>query len=76
LAFKVSPGGYKVLYQPLSEVIHYEGATGELIFLPAPRSTRLLIAQPAEAWADELITRPANGDGYIPATIAPGRKTF
>jgi GT2 family glycosyltransferase len=28
LAFKVRRAGYKVLYQPLSEVIHYEGATG------------------------------------------------
>src|SRR5439155_1081262 len=28
LAFKVRQAGYKVLYQPLSEVIHYEGATG------------------------------------------------
>jgi len=28
LAFKVHRAGYKVLYQPLSEVIHYEGATG------------------------------------------------
>src|SRR5262249_43709266 len=28
LAFKLRRAGYKVLYQPLSEVIHYEGATG------------------------------------------------
>ena len=28
LAFKVRQAGYRVLYQPLSEVIHYEGATG------------------------------------------------
>ena len=28
LSFKVRRAGYKVLYQPLSEVIHYEGATG------------------------------------------------
>src|SRR5205807_5960665 len=28
LAFKVRGAGYRVLYQPLSEVIHYEGATG------------------------------------------------
>ena len=27
LAFKVRKLGYKVFYQPLSEVIHYEGAT-------------------------------------------------
>ena len=28
LAFKVRQAGYRVLYQPLSEVIHCEGATG------------------------------------------------
>ncbi|PYL40519.1 MAG: glycosyl transferase, partial [Verrucomicrobia bacterium] len=28
LAFKIRAAGYRVLYQPLSEVIHYEGATG------------------------------------------------
>ena len=28
LSFKVRKAGYKVFYQPLSEVVHYEGATG------------------------------------------------
>ena len=28
LAFKVQAAGFKVLYQPLSEVFHFEGATG------------------------------------------------
>src|SRR5207248_7569450 len=28
LAFKVRAAGFKVLYQPLSEVFHFEGATG------------------------------------------------
>src|SRR6266568_4323096 len=28
LAFKVRSTGYRVLYQPLSQIIHYEGATG------------------------------------------------
>src|SRR5262249_8833912 len=28
LAFKIRQAGYRVLYQPMSEVIHYEGATG------------------------------------------------
>jgi GT2 family glycosyltransferase len=28
LSFKVREAGYKVLYQPLSEIIHYEGVTG------------------------------------------------
>ena len=45
LSFKVRKAGYKVLYQPLSEVIHYEGATGGPISQQAQRNIRRLTAR-------------------------------
>ena len=63
LAFKVRRAGYKVLYQPLSEVIHYEGATGGTdLSTGAKKHQAINRSTFAEAWADELITKPANGD--------------
>ena len=63
LAFKVRQAGYKVLYQPLSEVIHYEGATGGTDCSTGTKKyqdvNRSIFA---EAWAAELKTRPINGD--------------
>jgi GT2 family glycosyltransferase/glycosyltransferase involved in cell wall biosynthesis len=63
LAFKVRRAGYKVLYQPLSEVIHYEGATGGTDcsagtkkYQDVNRSTF------AKEWAVELMKKPTNGD--------------
>ena len=63
LAFKVRRAGYKVLYQPLSEVIHYEGATGGTdLSAGAKKYQDVNRSTFAETWADELITKPANGD--------------
>ena len=45
LAFKVRRAGYKVLYQPLSEVIHYEGATGGTDLSAAPKNIRTSTAR-------------------------------
>jgi GT2 family glycosyltransferase/glycosyltransferase involved in cell wall biosynthesis len=63
LAFKVRQAGYKVLYQPLSEVIHYEGATGGTDCSTGTKKyqdvNRSIFA---EAWAAELRTKPVNGD--------------
>ena len=63
LAFKVRQAGYKVLYQPISEVIHYEGATGGTDCSSGTKKyqdvNRSIFA---EAWAAELRTRPVNGD--------------
>jgi GT2 family glycosyltransferase/glycosyltransferase involved in cell wall biosynthesis len=75
LAFKVRRTGYKVLYQPLSEVIHYEGATGGTDLSIGTKQhqdiNRLVFA---EAWAEELKGKPANGDVASLEKAAPSRK--
>src|SRR5207248_4209681 len=63
LAFKVRQAGYRVLYQPLSEVIHYEGATGGTdISTGAKKHQEINRSSFAEVWSNELAKRPANGD--------------
>jgi len=63
LAFKVRQAGYKVLYQPLSEVIHYEGATGGTdLSTGTKKHQEINRATFAERWAAELTKKPANGD--------------
>jgi GT2 family glycosyltransferase/glycosyltransferase involved in cell wall biosynthesis len=63
LAFKVREAGYRVLYQPLSEVIHHEGATGGTdISSGAKKHQEINRSTFAEVWSDELAKRPVNGD--------------
>ena len=63
LAFKVRRAGYKVLYQPLSEVIHYEGATGGTdLSAGAKKYQDINRSNFAKAWADELTAKPVSGD--------------
>src|SRR3954452_5171970 len=63
LAFKVRQAGFRVLYQPLSEGIHYEGATGGTnISTGAKKHQEINRSTFAEVWSDELAKRPANGD--------------
>ncbi|MGC2625575.1 MAG: glycosyltransferase [Candidatus Udaeobacter sp.] len=63
LAFKVRQAGYRVLYQPLSEVIHHEGATGGTdLSTGAKKHQEINRSTFAEVWSDELAKRPANGD--------------
>ena len=63
LAFKVRQAGYNVLYQPLSEVIHYEGATGGTDLSTGTKKHQDINRSTfAERWAAELMTKPANGD--------------
>src|SRR5207244_10462572 len=77
LAFKFRRAGYKVLYQPLSEVIHYEGATGGTdLSAGAKKYQDVNRSTFAKAWADELITRPANGDVTFLRQSPPGRKNI
>ena len=77
LAFKVRQAGYKTLYQPLSEVIHYEGATGGTdLSAGAKKHQDINRSTFAEAWADELITKPANGDLAFLRTPPRGRKNI
>jgi GT2 family glycosyltransferase len=77
LAFKVRRAGYKVLYQPLSEVIHHEGATGGTdVTAGAKKYQDVNRTTFAETWAGELITRPANGDVTSLQKPPEGRKNI
>jgi GT2 family glycosyltransferase len=63
LAFKVRQAGYPVFYQPLSEVIHYEGATGGTDLSTGTKKHQEINRSTfAERWANELLAKPANGD--------------
>ena len=63
LSFKVREDGYKVLYQPMSEVIHYEGVTGGTdLAAGTKKHQELNRATFASTWAEILAQRPANGD--------------
>jgi GT2 family glycosyltransferase len=77
LSFKVRKAGYKVLYQPFSEVIHYEGVTGGVDLSTGIKKhqdiNRLTFA---ETWAAELMTKPATGDLTSLHQPPPGRKNI
>ena len=77
LAFKVRRAGYKVLYQPLSEVIHYEGATGGTDLSTGAKQHQTINRSTfAERWVDELIAKPANGDVASLKRSPGGRKSI
>jgi len=77
LAFKVRKAGYKVFYQPLSEIIHYEGITGGTDLAAGTKKhqdiNRLTFA---DAWATELEAKPVNGDLAFLSEARPGRKNI
>ncbi|MGB8341496.1 MAG: glycosyltransferase [Chthoniobacterales bacterium] len=63
LAFKLRQAGYKILYQPLSEVIHFEGATGGTdTSAGAKKYQEVNRAAFVQTWADVLSDKPENGD--------------
>src|SRR5438067_841017 len=63
LAFKVRAAGFKVLYQPLSEVFHFEGATGGTDISTGTKKHQEINRKTfAAKWEEVLATRPANGD--------------
>ncbi len=77
LAFKVRKAGYKVLYQPLSEVVHYEGATGGTDLTTGTKKHQEINRSTfIEAWADELCTKPVNGDVTFLRQAPPHRKNI
>ena len=77
LAFKLRRAGYKVLYQPLSEVIHYEGATaGTDLTAGAKKYQDINCSTFAETWAAELKKKPANGDLVLLHQLPAGRKNI
>jgi GT2 family glycosyltransferase/glycosyltransferase involved in cell wall biosynthesis len=77
LAFKVRKAGYKVLYQPLSEVIHYEGATGGTDVTTGTKKHQDINRSTfVEAWASELSARPVNGDVAFLRQASPHHKNI
>ena len=77
LAFKVRQAGYKVLYQPLGEVIHYEGATGGTDLATGTKKHQDINRSTfAETWAAELVKRPVSGDAAFLRRAATGRKNI
>jgi GT2 family glycosyltransferase len=78
LAFKVRQAGYKVLYQPLSEVIHYEGVTGGTdISTGAKKHQEMNRSVFAEVWSNELARRPVNGDvSFLRRPLTPSGKNI
>jgi O-antigen biosynthesis protein len=75
LAFKVRAAGSKVLYQPLSEVIHFEGATGGTdLSAGAKKYQEINRSKFQEKWAEVLTTKPANGDVASWERLGPGCK--
>ncbi len=77
LSFKVRQAGYKVLYQPLSEVIHYEGATGGTDLSTGTKKHQDINRSTfAKTWAAELMTKPANGDLAFLQQPPPDRKNI
>jgi GT2 family glycosyltransferase/glycosyltransferase involved in cell wall biosynthesis len=77
LAFKVRRAGYKVLYQPLSEVIHYEGATGGTDLKTGTKKHQEINRSAfADKWAEELKTKSVNGDGGFLQQAPRGKKNI
>src|SRR5947207_893117 len=77
LSFKVRKAGYKVFYQPLSEIIHHEGATGGTDLSTGTKKHQDINRSTfAETWAVELMTKPANGDLTFLRQPSPGRKNI
>src|SRR5207253_7675591 len=77
LSFKVRKAGYKVFYQPLSEIIHYEGITGGTDLAAGTKKhqdiNRLTFA---DTWAIELGAKPVTGDLAFLSEPQPGRKNI
>jgi GT2 family glycosyltransferase len=77
LSFKVRRAGYKVLYQPLSEVVHYEGATGGTDLTTGTKKHQEINRSTfAETWTAELMAKPATGDLRFLHQRPPGRKNI
>jgi GT2 family glycosyltransferase len=76
LCFKVRRDGYKVLYQPLSEIVHYEGATGGTDLTTGTKKHQEINRFTfAETWSVELKTKPPVADlGFLRKAPA-GRKS-
>jgi GT2 family glycosyltransferase/glycosyltransferase involved in cell wall biosynthesis len=77
LSFKVRQAGYKVFYQPLSEVIHCEGATGGTDLSTGTKKHQDINRSTfAKTWEVELMTKQAVGDLAFLRQAPPDRKNI
>src|SRR6266480_2646428 len=77
LSFKVRKAGYKVFYQPLSEIIHYEGITGGTdLSIGTKKHQDINRLTFADTWAIELGAKPVTGDFTFLSEPQPGRKNI
>ena len=75
LAFKIAQKGFKVLYQPLSKIIHYEGATGGTDISAGTKKYQAVNRQTfVSSWAEVLANKPQNGDLETYAALPAGQK--
>ena len=75
LSFKVRRAGYKILYQPFSEVIHYQGASGGIDLSTGTKKYQAINRSTfAETWTAELMAKPATGDLAFLRQPPAGRK--
>jgi glycosyltransferase involved in cell wall biosynthesis len=75
LAFKVRQSGRKVLYQPLSVVLHYEGITcGTETSTGTKQYQEVNRATFTTAWRAVLSDKPENGDLVAFDSAKPGKK--
>ena len=75
LAFKLRRAGFKTLYQPVSQVVHYEGATGGTdVSTGTKKYQSINRTKFVEAWAEVLAAKPANGDVTSYEKLALGQK--
>jgi O-antigen biosynthesis protein len=77
LSFKVRRAGYKILYQPLSEVIHDQGASGGIDLSTGRKKYQAINRSTfAETWTTELMAKPAIGDLAFLRQPPAGRKNI
>jgi O-antigen biosynthesis protein len=77
LSFKVRKTGYKVFYQPLSKIIHYEGITGGTdLSIGTKKHQDINRLTFADTWAIELGAKPVTGDFTFLSEPQPGRKNI
>ncbi|MEO8044477.1 MAG: glycosyltransferase [Spartobacteria bacterium] len=75
LAFKVRESGRKVLYQPLSVVVHYEGVTaGTDTSVGTKRYQNINRGTFVTTWAKVLSNKPENGNVVAHEALPPGKK--
>ncbi|HEY1769661.1 MAG TPA: glycosyltransferase [Chthoniobacterales bacterium] len=75
LAFKINAEGHKVLYQPTSVAVHYEGITGGTdISAGVKKHQEINRATFTETWAETLSRKPVSGDLESYESLPANRK--